>query len=83
LHGLSATFVLGYHGCDKRAAQALLDGRAQFTASQNEWDWLGSGIYFCEANPLRGLEFAEQQRARGKLDEPFVVGAVLDSRLLP
>jgi hypothetical protein len=78
LHSLSTTFVLGYHGCDKIVAQALLDGEAQFTASQNEWDWLGSGIYFWEANPLRGLEFAEEQRARGRLNDPFVVGAVLD-----
>jgi hypothetical protein len=78
LHNLSATFVLGYHGCDQRVALALLDGTAQFNTSQNEWDWLGSGIYFWEANPLRGLEFAQEQKGRGKLSEPFVVGAVLD-----
>jgi hypothetical protein len=78
LHNLSATFVLGYHGCDRRVGSALLDGTAQFTASQNEWDWLGSGIYFWEANPLRGVEFAREQKSRGKLGEPFVVGAVLD-----
>jgi hypothetical protein len=78
LHSLSATFVLGYHGCDRRVGSALLDGTAQFTASQNEWDWLGSGIYFWEANPLRGVEFAREQKSRGRLGEPFVVGAVLD-----
>ena len=78
MHNLSTTFVLGYHGCDRRVALALLDGTAQFNTSQNEWDWLGSGIYFWEANPLRGLEFAQEQKARGKLSEPFVVGAVLD-----
>ena len=78
MHNLSATFVLGYHGCDRRVGSALLDGTAQFTASQNEWDWLGSGIYFWEANPLRGVEFAREQKSRGKLSEPFVVGAVLD-----
>jgi hypothetical protein len=78
LHNLSTTFVLGYHGCDRRIGEALLDGTVQFVASQNEWDWLGSGIYFWEANPLRGVEFAEEQKDRGKLIEPFVVGAVLD-----
>jgi hypothetical protein len=78
LHNLSATFVLGYHGCDRDVGRALLDGTAQFTASENEWDWLGSGIYFWEANPLRGLEFAREQEGRGRLGEPFVVGAVLD-----
>ena len=80
MHSLSATFVLGYHGCDRRVGSALLDGTAHFTASQNEWDWLGSGIYFWEANPLRGVEFAREQKSRGKLSEPFVVGAVLDLR---
>jgi len=78
LHHLSASFVLGYHGCDRHVAEALLNGTTQFTASQNEWDWLGSGIDFWEANPLRGLEFAHQQKERGKLNEPFVLGAVLD-----
>lgn len=78
MHNLAASFVLGYHGCDTHVAEALLNGTTQFTASQNEWDWLGSGIYFWEANPLRGLEFAHQQKERGKLNEPFVLGAVLD-----
>jgi hypothetical protein len=27
---------------------------------------------------LRGLEFAQEQKERGKVGEPFVVGAVLD-----
>jgi hypothetical protein len=62
LHNLSASFVLGYHGCDRRVGLALLDGLTQFAASQNEWDWLGSGIYFWEVNPLRGLEFAHEQK---------------------
>jgi hypothetical protein len=78
LHNLSASFVLGYHGCDRRVGLALLDGLTQFAASQNEWDWLGSGIYFWEVNPLRGLEFAHEQKERGKLEQPFVVGAILD-----
>jgi hypothetical protein len=39
LHNLSATFVLGYHGCDRDVALALLNGSAQFTASQNVTGW--------------------------------------------
>jgi hypothetical protein len=37
----------------------LLAGTA-FKPSNNDYDWLGPGIYFWEANPLRGLEFAEE-----------------------
>jgi hypothetical protein len=62
----------------------LLNGE-QFVLSENDYDWLGSGIYFWEANPLRGLEFAhvlQRWRARhklpGQIKEPFVVGAAID-----
>lgn len=77
MHRLTASFILGYHGCDRATAEALLGGGA-FAASQNAWDWLGHGTYFWEANPLRGLEFATEWRARGKISEPAVVGAVID-----
>ncbi|MCX5497530.1 hypothetical protein OSH11_22725 [Kaistia dalseonensis] len=82
MHKLSTTFVLGYHGCDKAVGEALLNGEP-FKKSANEWDWLGHGIYFWEANPARALEFAKEQQtrklARGeRFDEPFVVGAVVD-----
>lgn len=53
-----------------------------FSASENDYDWLGSGIYFWEANPLRGLEFARELQRRprsgSKITEPYVVGAAID-----
>lgn len=54
-----------------------------FRPSENEYDWLGAGIYFWESNPDRALLWAEQRASRKKrLDgitvEPFVVGAVID-----
>jgi hypothetical protein len=73
--------VLGYHGCDRAVAEKLLAG-TPFNASDNDWDWLGHGVYFWETNPLRGLEFARelQKRKRGKsnMRDPYVVGAVID-----
>jgi hypothetical protein len=84
LHKLVTTFVLGYHGCDRDVAERLLAG-TPFTASQNDWDWLGHGVYFWEANPLRGLEFARMlqdwRKRTGKgpeIKDPYVVGAVID-----
>lgn len=49
----------------------------------NDYDWLGSGIYFWEANPDRALDWAHEQGKRKKIKEgidvePFVVGAVID-----
>jgi hypothetical protein len=82
LHELSTSFVLGYHGCDQTVADALISGE-EFEHETNEWDWLGSGIYFWEANPLRGLEFARElkthpERTKRPLKTPAVVGAVIN-----
>jgi len=38
--------------------------------SQNDYDWLGSGIYFWEYGADRALRFAHDQKARGKLETP-------------
>jgi hypothetical protein len=79
LHKLSASFVLGYHGCDAAVAERLLKNLA-FKPSHNDYDWLGEGVYFWEANPLRGLEFAREslKRKDSKIKKPTVVGAVID-----
>jgi hypothetical protein len=79
LHRLSASFVLGYHGCDQTVAEKLLAG-GSFKKSQNDYDWLGWGIYFWEANPKRGLDFAREsmKRAGSKIKTPAVIGAVID-----
>jgi hypothetical protein len=37
--------VIAYHGCDADTAERLLRGEP-FKKSQNDYDWLGSGIYF-------------------------------------
>jgi hypothetical protein len=85
LHQLSSSFVLGYHGCDREVGEALLDHSEQLKPSENDYDWLGGGTYFWEANPVRGLEFAHQlqMRRRGGANEikaPYVIGAVIDLR---
>ena len=61
-------------------AEKLLAGET-FKPSQNDYDWLGPGIYFWEANPLRGLEFAEELKAlpRGpNINQAAVVGAIVE-----
>ena len=78
MHQLSTSFVLGYHGCDRRVGERILRGEP-FKPSDNEYDWLGPGVYFWEANPLRGLQFAREAMRRGgsEIKRPFVVGAVI------
>lgn len=71
--------MLGYHGCDEAVAEAVLAGKA-FKPSQNKYDWLGPGVYFWEANPLRGLDFAKEMAVLrpNRVKKPAVVGAVID-----
>ena len=74
---LATNYVLGYHGCEREVGEALLAG-VSFKPSDNKYDWLGPGIYFWEADPLRGFEWAETQVKKGKFKEAFVVGAAID-----
>lgn len=80
MHRLSSSFALGYHGCDKSVLAKVLSG-IEFQPSDNDYDWLGPGIYFWEANPIRGLEYAKELMGltRGpNIVNPAVVGAVID-----
>ncbi len=75
----AASWVLGYHGCD----EAVLAGEMELLPSENDWDWLGTGIYFWEHNAKRALNWAEDAKVHpeffpGAVKEPFVVGAVID-----
>jgi hypothetical protein len=73
--------LLGYHGCSQEAAERLLAGDA-FVSSQNDYDWLGPGIYFWQANPRRALQFAREKRKREAAAwKPAVIGAVIDPGL--
>ncbi|MBR2536779.1 MAG: hypothetical protein IKE66_11980 [Hyphomicrobium sp.] len=81
MHRLTTSFILGYHGCSEDVAEQLLAGKP-FHISQNDHDWLGSGIYFWQANPHRALSFAREVKRRRKEEwPPAVVGAVIDPGL--
>jgi hypothetical protein len=72
-HGL----VVGYHGCDREVVQRVLMRGEMLRASRNTWDWLGTGIYFWENSHRRALEFAQEQKERGKVEQPAVLGAYI------
>jgi hypothetical protein len=63
--------VYGYHGTSRsRAERILAEG---FMASDNDYDWLGTGIYFFQDAPFRAKLWAEEQHPQ----EPAVLQAVL------
>ncbi|MGH7191966.1 MAG: hypothetical protein ACREJM_00350, partial [Candidatus Saccharimonadales bacterium] len=73
-----ARVVIGYHGCTRAFARKLLLDEAAIEAwrpSENEWDWLGHGIYFWEHSPARALRWAEEKY--GRRGRPAVLGAVI------
>lgn len=79
MHHLFTSFVLAYHGCDRAFGEQLLAGTKTFRPSDNDYDWLGPGVFFWESNPNRALEFAQEKKKRGEaISDPFVVGAVID-----
>ena len=67
--------MLGYHGCSTEAAQNILGG-SEFLASENDYDWLGPGVYFWENDPIRAFQWASLPWR--KIERPSVVGAVID-----
>jgi hypothetical protein len=82
VHELSASFILAYHGCDRSVAERLLKNR-RFRISQNDYDWLGSVVYFWESNPARALHWARHLKKVGlrggaKIERPYAIGAVID-----
>lgn len=75
------SFILGFHGCRKAVGEAILSGaEPHLRPSEKKWDWLGHGIYFWEGNLARAWEWAHDRQAEGKIDEPFVIGAIIDLR---
>ena len=67
--------VLGFHGCEKSTAIKVLNsGFEHLESSINDYDWLGTGIYFWLNDPKRAYEWAEKK----KKTHPYVIGAVID-----
>jgi hypothetical protein len=63
--------VIGYHGCSAETAELILAG-GEFKPSENEFDWLGRGIYFWEYGLDRAWRWAQEHT-----ENPGVIGAVI------
>ena len=53
-----------YHGCDREIAEAVLSGKGTLQPSENDYDWLGPGIYFWVDSPNRALDWAKDRKKR-------------------
>ena len=61
--------VIAYHGTSILVANAILD--EGFRISENQYDWLGDGVYFFQEAPQRAWDWALERYG----DEAAVVGA--------
>ncbi len=80
LYKTQPSFVLGFHGCDEELGRAVIAGDHHLDPSSNEYDWLGTGVYFWEGSPQRAHEWAQavHKRHPHRVRRPFVVGAIID-----
>ena len=75
-----SNLILGYHGLDESIGRRIIAGEDQLLPSQNDYDWLGHGIYFWENSLVRAQKWAEKQSTNSKtsVKTPFAIGATLD-----
>lgn len=72
------SIVFGFHACDQNVAEKLINGPREFKPSENDYDWLGSGMYFWENSLHRAERFAETLVDRGQISDPCVIGAAIN-----
>jgi hypothetical protein len=71
------SIVFGFHGCDQSVADLVLHKGNVLAPSEEIFDWLGHGIYFWEGSESRALEWAKSKQAKGQIEKPAVVGAII------
>ena len=75
--------IIGFHGCDEKIRDKIVACSTTMEPSDNDYDWLGHGLYFWENNQERALEWAQllkenPQSGKSKITTPAVLGAVID-----
>ncbi len=72
--------ILGFHGTDENIVNDVLNGKAELKEKENDYDWLGHGIYFWDNSPSRAMEWAIElsKLKRTSIKKPAVIGAILD-----
>ncbi len=83
MYSRKSGLVIAFHGCDESIREEVLNGKSDLKASENEYDWLGSGVYFWENNYERAIQYANDLKNFSKqavrpITKPCVIGAVLD-----
>lgn len=66
----------------RKQQRKFYQGKGTFPPSENDYDWLGHGIYFWEYSPLRAFQFVQDKfKWQGRKEKVAVVGAIIDPGL--
>ncbi len=71
---VSPGVVVGFHGCDRTVFEKVIKQGEHLSNSENDYDWLGHGIYFWEGSYERAFEWAKKSP---KVKTPAVIGAFI------
>ena len=80
LYSHRSNLIVAFHGCDKSVVEKVVLCQDNLIVSSNDYDWLGSGVYFWENNEARAMKWAIEasKRSGSKIVNPAVLGAVID-----
>ncbi|EGQ8190080.1 hypothetical protein Q8V56_003434 [Vibrio cholerae] len=71
---VSPGVVVGFHGCDRAVFDSVIKNGSSISNSENDYDWLGHGVYFWEGSYERALDWAKNSK---KITKPAVIGAFI------
>lgn len=72
--------VTGYHGCGQDTYEKVTQHNAPMKESSNDYDWLGSGVYFWQDSEARAWIWANECKSRGSIKDIAVIKASIDLR---
>lgn len=80
MYSRRSNLILGYHGLEESIGRRIIAGEDQLLPSENDYDWLGHGIYFWENSLVRAQQWAKKQSQRKdtSVKKPFAIGATID-----
>lgn len=74
MYSKTPAYILGFHGCSKEIYKDVIYNNAMLPISTNQYDWLGSGIYFWENSYPRAVDWANEHYG----ENGEVLGAIID-----
>ncbi|MFN0049268.1 MAG: hypothetical protein ACKVOU_09110 [Cytophagales bacterium] len=73
MYNIRPNLNIGFHGCDEKVRDSLVNDPGSIQLSKNPYDWLGHGFYVWENNYERAFQWAKDKK---EIAHPSVVGVL-------